>query len=47
MGIQLEREQLVSYLKDISPGYKDDQINYEIFVRTIALLLELRNLTEK
>jgi hypothetical protein len=36
----------VRYLKDISPEYKEESVNYELFVRTIAMLLELRNLTD-
>lgn len=39
MGIQLEKEEIVSYMKDINPAYKDEHIDYELFVRTIAMLL--------
>ena len=33
-------------MKEIKADYKDEQIDYELFVRTIAMLLELRNLSD-
>ena len=44
MGIVIDREELITHLKAINSNYSDESINYELFVRTIAMLLELKNL---
>ncbi len=47
MGIQVEEDELLAHIKDIRPDYKQDEIDYELFVRIVALTLELKNFTEQ
>ena len=47
MSIQIEEDELLQLLKDIKPEYKEDEIDYELFVRVVALTLELKNFSEQ
>ena len=47
MGIQIEEDELLQHLKNIKPDYKEDEIDYELFVRVVALTLELKNFSEQ
>ena len=47
MSIQIEEDELLPLLKDIKPEYKEDEIDYELFVRVVALTLELKNFSEQ
>ena len=47
MGIATDSDELSDNLKAVRPDYKEDEIDYELFVRVVALSLELRNFTEK
>ena len=47
MGIQMEESELVEHLRSIRPDFKDDEIDFELFVRVVALSLELKNFSER
>ena len=47
MGISTDSDELLENLKAVRPDYKEDEIDYELFVRVVALSLELRNFAEK
>lgn len=47
MGINVGSEELFEHLKAIRTDYKEDEIDYELFVRVVALTLELRNFSEQ
>jgi len=38
---------MLDHIKSIKADYKEDQIDYELFVRVVALSLELKNFSEK
>lgn len=47
MGIQIDEDELLQHIKDLRPEYKEDEIDYELFVRVVALTLELKNFSEQ
>ena len=47
MGISTDSDELLENLKAVRPDYKEDAIDYQLFVRVVALSLELRNFAEK
>ena len=46
MGIQIDQEDLAVHLKTLRADFKEDEIDYELFVRVVALSLELKNYGE-
>lgn len=47
MGIQIDQEELMRHILSIQPSYKEDQIDYQLFVRIVALSLETKNFNEQ
>lgn len=47
MGIQIDEDDLLRHIKSIRSDYKEDEIDYELFVRVVALSLELKNFSEQ
>jgi hypothetical protein len=47
MGINIDETEMLGHIKAIKPEYKEDEIDYELFVRVVALSLELKNFSEK
>ena len=43
MGINIDHEELTQSLKSLKHDYKEEDIDYELFVRVVALSLELKN----
>jgi Ca2+-binding EF-hand superfamily protein len=43
MGINIEEGELLRHIREIKADYKEDEIDYELFVRVVALSLELKN----
>lgn len=39
MGIQIDEDDLLRHIKSIRQDYKEDEIDYELFVRVVALSL--------
>ena len=46
MGINIDQDELSESLKCLRPDYKEEDIDYELFVRVVALSLELKNYGE-
>lgn len=47
MGIQIDQEELSEHITHLKPDYKEDEVDYELFVRVVALSLELKNYSEQ
>ena len=43
MGIVVERSELQNYLGQMKKDFNEEEIDFELFVRVVAFLLELRN----
>ena len=43
MGINIDQDELTESLKSLKVDYKEEDIDYELFVRVVALSLELKN----
>ena len=43
MGINIDQDELTESLKSLKADYKEEDIDYELFVRVVALSLELKN----
>jgi len=39
MGINVDQDELGEYLKSVKSDYKEEDIDYELFVRVVALSL--------
>lgn len=47
MGITVEQSELNNHIGILKPDFKEESIDYELFVRIVALTLELKNFGEK